>query len=166
MKHFKLSKYSNSDYENTDDTWTSVSDIGHEFRNEILTRNDYLLVEDKYVEVLHLFLNRPQCNDFKVLRYEDNRGLETNNNSYFNISDPMLKIRGGEILSVDIMLVLFRLCLREVMWLRLQSKSGCYITFGYDFYVNIGVSDEVEIDKKLFESSGLFLRSEDDDPHE
>ena len=64
------------------------------------------------------------------------------------------------------MLIILRLCLREVMWLRLQSTSGCYITFGYDFYFNIGATDDVKIDKQLFESSGLFLRIEDDDPHQ
>jgi hypothetical protein len=166
MKHFKLSKYSNADYEDVESTWTSVSDIGQRFNNNILIREKYLLVEDGYIDVLHSFINCNKCGSFRVLRYEDNRGLKVHEGNYFNISEPMLKIRGGEVLSVDTMLVLFRLCLRETMWLRLQSESGCYISFGYDFYVNLGGPDNIEISQKLLDSSGLFLRTQAEDPHE
>jgi len=160
MKHFELKKNINEN----DTGWSSVSDIGKTFDGKILNQEDYLTVEANFIEVLHSFLLNGKCGSFSVRRFADDRGLAWAGDRYFDIDNPLLKIRGGETLEVDTMLTLFRLCLREIMWIRLESESGCYINLGRDLCAYLGVADDARIDFELITTLGLILEKTDEDP--
>jgi hypothetical protein len=163
MFHYKLSKYSRLE---KDESWTSISDINASFAEQKLTETEYLSWEDSYITVIMNFLDEVNVESLKIVRLEDNRGLEADDKRYFNLNDPYIKIRGGESLSDDRLETVFRLCLREVLWIRAEHINGTYVTFGYDFYVNLGSPKKLHADNLNTTQNKLYLRMQSEDPHE
>jgi len=121
------------------ETWTSVSDIGRSFENHVLTQEEYLAVEDAYVEAIHLFMD--SCN-VKTLTLKD---LEVNDESEGIVSLPAdhrhsnhESYVAGAQLSGKTLDGAARLTLREQIWCRLEAPGGFFVHFGYDFYMYIG----------------------------
>lgn len=50
MKKYKISKYDYSS--NYTEDWISIWDIGREYNGKILTYSDYILTENKYIELI------------------------------------------------------------------------------------------------------------------
>ncbi|GIU52753.1 hypothetical protein TUM4438_46180 [Shewanella sairae] len=160
MNHLRLSQFTNSD----EGSWSAVSDIGKIYNSKLFTQNEYMRVENLYINAIHNVLDVVGCGNFRISMYEDKRGYENVEARIFNIDDPYVKIRGGEYISNHLLYTLCRLCLRELMWLRLESDNGCYITFGYDFCVRMGIPENMEVLSVI--PDGIFLNKMDDDPHE
>ena len=159
MKHYQISKYSNQGY----DSWAAISDIGGFYDGKTFTKEAYLFTENLYIKFIDLFIS--QRNDpFKVTSLMDLRGTPDADKRFFNLNSPFVKLRGGEYLDKKTILIISRLCLRELMGIRLETDNSSYITFGNDFYLRIGVND---IDAHFFEKScidGLFIRQMSNDP--
>ena len=160
MNHFQLSKFSSQD----ENSWTAVSDIGNSYPGGILTQVQYLEMENLYIIAIQRILEAAQCGEFQIRMYEDNRGADNSERWFFNISDSLVKIRGGEYVSSNLLFTLCRLCLRELMWLRLESACGCYITFGHDYYIQFGIPMKYAELCKIIPKN-IFIDQIDDDPH-
>lgn len=164
MKHLSISKFENSD----DESWTSFSDIGKEIDGDVLTYDSYFNAESSYLEFIVQLLDLldMEASDFQIKTLEDNRGQYSEKSLYVGIEFPRLKLCGGDNLTNGELSSLIRLCLRDLMWLRLESKSGDYITFGHDFHMHVGVTKEINLDKFSFSISRLYIVPCDEDPHE
>jgi hypothetical protein len=164
MKHLSISKFENSN----DKSWTSFSDIGQEVGEDFLTLETYIKTESMYVDfVFELFkLSSMKVNDFKIKNLEDNRGQFNGENYYTGIEYPKIKLCGGENTNESQLSSLIKLSLRDLLWLRLESETGAYITFGHDFYLHVGIPEGIDLDESCFSRSHLNVTLCDEDPHE
>lgn len=146
MRFYRVTKY-NPSYRDINgsyilDDWTSVSDIGKKFNGSVLTENIYLQMEDNYIEYLSAFLKKTREN-FNAQCFEDKRDERSLKNYSFNLDRCIV---GSEtlrdIIAEDVLLV-SRMCLRELVWCKLESDFGDFIHFGYDYYMYLGFNDSV-----------------------
>lgn len=161
MKHYQISKYSDQE----SDTWSAVTDIGDIYQGERLSRKEYLRVENLYIRFIERLLVH-NATKYKVKFLMDLRGEDDADKYLFDIDSCNIKIRGGEYLDAESIITISRLCLRDLMGVRLEAESGSYITFGSDLYLRIGVSDDCEGYLDAIAINGLFVNQMDNDPDE
>ncbi|MEZ8107116.1 hypothetical protein [Vibrio cortegadensis] len=103
---------------------------------------------------------------YKVKFLMDLRGEDSADKYLFNLDSCHIKIRGGEYLDTHSIMIVSKLCLRDLMGIRLEGDKGSYITFGSDLYLRIGVSDDYEGCLDALVDNGLFVNQMDNDPDE
>lgn len=139
MNNVRISKYIDNNYKENGD-WTSISDIGKKFNNKILTRREYLSVENQYLncvdKILLLsdqsYLTINSFEHYKRVPWKDNQKIEMNKINRF-----------------------LRDCLREKCWARLIGNDF-YLHIGYDFYLYIGTSLDMNSIVKIVKENNLF----------
>lgn len=124
------------------DDWTSMSDIGSKFNSRIFTIDEYMLIEDKYIEFIKKFIS------INKLRLLSTHILESHN-SWEQIEEYELKFTGrcdkrflgvfnsisdNVEMSLEKTLVLARMILREYLWTSIKCGKNM-IRFGYDYYM-------------------------------
>ncbi|WP_434420112.1 hypothetical protein [Nannocystis pusilla] len=161
MPVFRISKYDPSLRDAagayTRKEWTSHGDVGKVFDGAVLTLDEYLAVEERYLELLDKFLGWGRVEKLKVC------GLEVYD------SDSLQRCRGDARpgLSEDVWLdgaairEVARLVLREVLWCRLEGQNF-YLHFGYDFYMYIGGAALIGAPPTV---TGLFVERIRESPH-
>ncbi|HEV2601884.1 MAG TPA: hypothetical protein VGT41_06360 [Candidatus Babeliales bacterium] len=160
MFNWRITKY-NPKYRNTNgvylkNEWTSYSDIEKQFSNEVLTFDDYIKIENRYIEATRLLM---KCANITSLHL-DSLEISDVDKEDVHLSASMVEVfdRLQEGLVVDLSMLddVVRLILREVIWGKLQTKNF-YVHFGYDYYMYVGSIDRsIEAIKKI-EDLGLFV---------
>mgnify|MGYP000872317245 CR=1 FL=1 len=155
MNHFSVNRSNSAEV----DSWSSISDVGSSFSDGVLTAEGYLEVENEYVNfVSHLLPSIDvEMSGYKIKSLEDRRGLFSLDEYCFGLDDPRVKLCGGELVSKCELLLIVRLCLRDLLWARLEKEDGSYITFGYDMNLYVGVRDEHITEIFSFKSDGLDI---------
>ncbi|MBV1881336.1 MAG: hypothetical protein KUG82_06865 [Pseudomonadales bacterium] len=161
MLHISISKFSDSD----DESWSSVSDIGKQVCGESLTKDEYLRVEGLYVKSVIKFAELAGFG-FRIRELEDRRGLIDDESPYFDLIDCKVKLCGGDEVSIEQMETLVRLCMREILWMRFENSQGCYISFGYDFYMHFGFPESMKLDPENLAFGELTAKHLEDAPFE
>jgi hypothetical protein len=161
MKHFQVSKYS----KDQDDEWTSITDIGRFFNGVVLTPEEYLRIENIYIEAIRVFIKH-NSKSYKVKFLMDLRGGDEADEWLFAIENPLITVRGGEYIDELPILPLCRLCLRDLMGIRLEADNGDYITFTYDFYCRLGISGDVGLCLPDLSRLGLTVNEMENAPNE
>ncbi|MBF0700281.1 hypothetical protein [Streptococcus danieliae] len=161
MLEIDLYKY-NLDNPTYIDDWTSISDIGKKFHGKILTYQNYLQEEDRYVntiqELLQFFhvqnLTVDWCSKFFSLRYHQKHGRLTSVQSQL-----YQKLDKGLIVNKNEIADIIRLNLRESIDCSL-SNSAITIYFGYDYYMAIKIADKSTLHSitNIIKRHGLFWR--------
>ena len=123
--------------------WTSYSDIGRAFRGERLTRPVYLAVEDAYVSAAVAFLREAEVTSVIV------RGLEAHVGRRCEIAE-------GQTIELRRLRTAIRRVLREDCWCRFE-RTGCYLHFGYDYYMYVGVPRPCSNAHAVARDLGLFV---------
>lgn len=147
MLRFRISKYDPRLRDNQGrylkPEWTSISDIGRTFAGEVLTAEAYLKVEDAYVAAIRDFLSACQIDSVRVTDLETRADLSSDCDKLtlsargVSLAD-VRAIREGALMSVETLDPVLRAALRELIWFRLSGHDGCYLHFGYDYYVYFG----------------------------
>lgn len=143
MNHYRITKYNPIFRKNgvyTKNEWTSISDIGQLFENNILTMNEYLKTENSYVNFYRNILADLFIHQMQIIDLELRKKAEWKNNQY---------LMGEEIF------VFIRQCLREECWAKLITEST-YIHFGYDYYTYMGTNIEFDKIESIARKYGLF----------
>ena len=131
MYCYRVTKYNpalrnvNGYYELED--WTSISDIGSIFNNQVLTEADYLRIENSYVETAISILEEAQISFLEITDLEQ-RGYE-------------IALKNGQKIYRDQWRDVVRSMLREDIWCRLWNNDA-YVHVGYDYYMYVGVQTE------------------------
>lgn len=142
MKEYRITKY-NPSYRNESghyldkEEWTSYSEVGDK-----VTLEEYLKVEQSYIESAIEFVKNSGVSILKV------QGLEDHDKSS-NL------VEGLEI-SLDSFGCVLKALLREEFWCKLESKNA-FIHVGYDFYMYIGVKALNSDCTKKAQQRGLFV---------
>jgi hypothetical protein len=105
--------------------WTSVGDIDRPFGGVVLTREDYQRVENSHVEAALAFIREAGCGSLLAVGVENHGGSPSAPAEDESLSGPRLEEA-------------IRRLLREEFWCRLEG-DGCFLHFGYDYYLYVGV---------------------------
>jgi hypothetical protein len=139
------------------DEWTSVSEVGKSFDGVILTFEEYRKVEDAYVSTALSFVSEAGLDALTITYLETHRVSQVRAEELRGIAfDPKLA-RKGMALSHEALDGVCRLVLREIFWCKLESESGFYIHFGYDYYMYIGSPVPSEKAITYGRQKGLFV---------
>lgn len=146
MNEYRITKY-NPQYRLNGvyckDEWTSMSDIGKKFEDSMLQPEEYLDVENRYIQC---------CMD--VMKAAGIKKLSVSNPEiYYNkVVLPKTVCEEGEMREI------IKWCLREMCWAKLKSKHF-FIHFGYDYYMYIGTELPITTVLNIAQSCSLFCES-------
>lgn len=129
MNEYRVTKYNPAFRDQfghyTKAEWIMFKDIGETFSGVLFTREEYERVEEAYVQVALSFLRESGLSSIRVAGIENhsNQSLDFDNDSVLPLD------RVGEII---------RQTLRAEIYCRFEG-SECFIHFGWDYYMYIGV---------------------------
>lgn len=157
MQGWRVSKYDPSRRDAVGryvhEEWTSVYDIGKSIAGQVLTVEEYLRVENAYIEtamVFHADAGAP----FLLARDVEIAGSNP------NIPGDVVSVppaEGQPIGRADLVAVI-RSCLREIFWCRLEAEEKlCMIHFGYDYYMYLTGMSLTAHTFDVARAGGLFL---------
>ena len=129
------------------DEWTAYSDIGQEFGGSVLTREEYLRVENTYVDAAIKLLDECGVSSLVIDSLENHLNYQSN---YVALSD-------GQRLRDESLREGIRSLLRGDFWCRLQDGTRAFIHVGYDYYMYIGVPCPAQNSVRAVQSAGLFV---------
>lgn len=125
------------------DEWTDFSDIGKAFGGVVLTREDYLEVENRYVECAVEIIEASQCKYMTIGYVADYQ------NKGYRYKD---RINGDQLRDV------LRDILRNETWCVLVNlKHKVQIDFGWDYYMHVICPLEETRLRRIVESHNLYL---------
>ena len=123
--------------------WTSISDIGRKFWDGLFTYGAYENAETAYIMVAMSFLQEAKESRMRVVELENSRHYP-------------VKFAKGSALEINDLETVIRQVLREEYWCRLESEQ-CFLHFGYDYYMYIGVPSVCPESVELASQVGLHV---------
>lgn len=124
--------------------WTSISDIGRMFDGHLLTYEEYMHVEKKYVECVSELCKKCNVLSLRAVQVEDHRDI------------PHWK--NGQDIDMSQLNDIIVDCLRENCWCKLQANEF-FIHFGYDFYMYVGCAMGYQHVKKIAQNYELHAEN-------
>lgn len=157
---WRITKY-NSAYRDENgsyiaDEWTSFSDIGKNFESGKLTFDDYIKIEDAYIQAITYFMD---CLGIETLQITDLEiGAKPSGNQFYSpeMMHVLDSLSDGKKVAKEQVGIIVRLVLRENIWCKLAAES-MYVHFGYDYYMYIGSKKPCDGAVNKIEQSGLFV---------
>ncbi|MVX58282.1 hypothetical protein E5983_01155 [Streptococcus danieliae] len=161
MPALSIHKYDKSNPNYVDD-WISISDIGASFYGKVLTLEDYLEVENRYVQTIEKILTLFNINSLEVRELEKSFSLQfQKKTSLLNSNQCQLyqQLDNGFLLTGATISELIRFNLREAVWCRLYSPD-LQIHFGYDYYMYVQSMDAETLEqcKEIIRKENLYYQ--------
>ena len=171
VKTYSITKY-NPIYRNENgvyerEEWTSICDIGKMIGGQILSKKDYLDVEESYVRAVELLLEYHGIDKLIIMQLEKHSNLSSVESSIMgydhNIySDEIIKAyhrcEEGLVIPKAGVNLYCKLILRENIWSILYSREIHFVViFGYDYYMKVICPKISEAVIAQIESNGLFV---------
>lgn len=143
MIEYKITKYdpqNRIDGKYTVHEWTSVSDIGKLFDDGVLTYDQYMQVERRYVDCCMELLQKAGVSKLLV--------------GFPEYYDEALQLPNVLSTESEIQRVIVG-CLQEKCWAKLENKNF-FIHFGYDYNMYVGTDLPIAQVWKISQKHGLF----------
>ncbi len=154
MNTFRVSKYDNQFRHNgiyQKNEWTSISDIGRLFDGVEFSVIEYERTENNYLKFITKICGQLGVNRMQIVGYED----------YLKLCS----YHEGQILeTVSEICNVAKDCLRENCWCKLVSPKLC-IQFGYEYYLYVSSSLELETMNRIVQDFHLFVENTDSPSH-
>jgi len=119
--------------------WTSFHDIGKSFDGKLFTLVEYNKIENHYLNVIQILFKKAGIFEMTL------KDFESCNSNDFKL-DRDLKYTLSEIREFS------RSILREELWALFQNSNDCYLHFGYDYYMYMGLPN---LDIKEIYNTGI-----------
>ena len=103
------------------DEWTAISDIGKTFNHELCTFENYIAVENAYVQAVLLFVDYLKIPSFLLTSLEDHDILERGTHLTTDMINLYKKIKKKQLIPKKELDPCIRLILREIIWGKLES---------------------------------------------
>jgi len=142
--------------------WIGFFQLGKKTGGDILTYDEYVKIENRYVLAAKLFLSFNNCSDIIIMNLEKQ---EIDDFSFYfrndekGLIETLNAVKEGGIVSGENIDNIIRLILREVIWAELFCKTdeSVAVRFGYDFYMYFNSPKKWEILIPEIEKIGLFV---------
>lgn len=142
MKRYIISKYVNNKFNEGD--WTDFSDVGLKFNNKILTMEDYVFIENKYINTIIQILERLKIDKLFIKDYtENNIKLNEKNGAVLTIEE-----------GVNLMVKLLRNQLTHCVF---YYPNKFRLSFGFDFYMYISCNIKERNMRNIAEKNNLYV---------
>lgn len=149
----------------TKDEWTSRCDVGKCYNGKTFEIEDYLKVEQQYIDAVLSIMDAAKCAYMTVHYLEADKKYivdRIKSSKFYDIDFPLLKslplITEGRKIHYNKIDGVIRLALREYLYVVLcNRKHKLQIEFGYDYYMKILSSLSNAILQDIVCKAGLFL---------
>ena len=132
----------------------SYSDIG-----EILTSDEYILIENNYIEAVKIIMELNKCEDLNIRyleKFSYRKGLTVEEDK--KLYKEYIKIEDKQKINYKNIEIILKLILRNIIWCDLINLSKrLYIRFGYDYYMYFNTKIKVDLYQDKIRKLGLFL---------
>jgi len=159
--HYQVTKYNpcNRDVAGRylKNEWTSYCDIGKSFCDGILSFDDYIDVENKYIESVLQFMNGNQIRLLSIVALEKKKNPKYDPHTTALMTDVFEDVKNGDAVTADIIDVICRLILREFLWCKLEANQVMQVHFSYDYYMFILSRSSCNGVVQNIERRGLFV---------
>lgn len=140
-------KYRDSNGAYTKNEWTSISDIGKNFDGKIFTRDEYIEIEDKYLDAIEIFINYHNIKKIRLVNLE--------NYNDFNLKG--IELKDYNVYPNKEALIIAKYILREDFWGELKGENGIEICFGYDYLMSFKSNTSFKEVIRTIENLGLYV---------
>lgn len=161
MKVYSITKYSDDESIKKND-WIAISDIGGTFNGVKLTSEKYKLVEDSYVNAIRMIAEYMGLESFRVKNVNKWMNLKNEVKQYHYkelYNDYMIQLfeqlNDSSVLTLDELLVLIRLLLREDIYAIVYVPYRLKIFICYDYLMGVHSSKGLEGLFEKMRNSGL-----------
>ena len=149
----------------TIDEWTSRSDVGKCYNGKTFSIEEYLKVEQQYIDVVLSVMDTAKCAYMTINYLEADKDYivdRIKSSKFYNIDFPLLLslplVAKGKKIYYKKIDNLIRLALREYLYVVLcNNKHKLQIEFGYDYYMKISSSLSNTVLQEKVSKVGLFL---------
>lgn len=160
MFNFRITKY-NPIYRDEQrrylrDEWTEYRDIGKKYNNEIVTLNEYLKVENTYIQAVFELMKCNKITSFQVTRIE-RYDPEEDPNTTQEMINTYKKVKNRSFISGKEIEDICKLTLRGRFWGLLRNKNNMEVRFDHDYYMFIKSKSICKEAISNIEKSGLFV---------
>lgn len=169
MDWHEIVKYSPKNYDNNGaykiDEWTSRSDIGKCYNGKVFTLDDYLKIEQQYIDAVLSIMSATESKYLTINYLEINKDdiiEHIKSSKFYDIDSPLLQslslLKENNRISYEQMSCVIRLCLREFAYLELSNNEHkLKIEFGYDYYLRVLCSLDNTVLQSIVDKAGLYL---------
>lgn len=166
MKEYSISKYRPDLYDGNGcylrNEWTSFWEIGRNFYNGILSEEEYLKIEQRYIDVAVTLARLSGCSYLIINHLEcenDIRDSFSQRSCNKQLLEAAQNMKQGLRVSVSSCSDYLRLCIREFCWAVFSNKLHDFsIDFGYDFYMHVKTSLPQFQVKEIVSVNNLYIR--------
>ena len=166
MGDYSISKYQPELYDDTGcyrrNEWSSVGDIGKTFYNGVLSIDEYMKVEQRYIEAAMTLARLSGCTYLTISNLEGQEDImDFVNVKPYNIELSVIaqKIKQGLRVRISDCADYLRLCIREYCWAIFANHSHNFsIDFGYDLYMHVHTDLPESQVEEIASAFNLYLR--------
>jgi hypothetical protein len=161
MFSYRVTKY-NPAYRNEQgwylrDDWTEYGDIGKKYNNEIVTLDEYLKMENNYIQAVIAFMQCNKVTSFQVTKIERGYDPAEDPNSTQGMINIYRNIKNRSLISENNLENICKLMLRRYLWGLLRNNKLMEIRFGHDYYMVIKSKLACKKTVTNIEKLGLFV---------
>lgn len=144
-----------------EDEWTSISDIGKSYNGNEFTFDEYIKIENRYVEAVFLIMDFFKSTEVRITHiFKFQNKNRFNKHNSFNLFETYKKIEIGSIIkNRNEIAELIKLRLREhiaELEITIDNRSRTEILFGFDYYMYLKTNKDVSVLLKQINEIGLF----------
>lgn len=135
--------------------WVGIFELNETFGGKTFTIDDYLEVEEKYVNAAVRFFKETNEESLTLRNWQK---YESGNISVepFGL-DISANFTDGQSISIDSLPVVIRMLLRDIAHCEIEIKDTFFIHIGWDFYMYIGSAVSLPAAIDDVNKSGLFV---------
>ena len=139
--------------------WTSCSDIGKATPQGVLSREEYLRIEQLYVAAVERVVGVLEPGSVRAhdVEFWEDASDALTTVGLDDVFDGSAAPIEGEPLAGDRLVNVVRRCLREVAWLELAAEPRLLIHFGYDLRILAATKMPLDPALQTIRSDGLFV---------
>ncbi|VXB16021.1 conserved hypothetical protein [Bacillus sp. 349Y] len=169
MKHihhqWRVTKY-NPDYRDEHghytlvEDWTSPYEIGKTFDGKELTLEDYLRVEEAYIDSAIAFMEESGIHSVRVLGLEGRITEEDRASFLYESEFGGGVLKEDSLIDLEVMRLIIKMVLLDFIWCQLYDGDRFFIHLGTDYYIYIGSHVDCPSAIEWSTTNGLFVEKE------
>ncbi|MCG7379134.1 hypothetical protein MH215_19140 [Paenibacillus sp. ACRSA] len=125
------------------DEWTCPSEIGKVIQGNIFTLEQYLLVEEAYIDTIMVFLKEAELQTLRVIQVSDRSiSQEDQHSVLYEQEFSQILIQEDGVYNTDEIRTICKMILRNYADCQLYAKDHFFVHCGWDYYMFIGSSHD------------------------
>lgn len=143
------------------DHWTEISDVGKTLEGELVTKEEYLRIENDYINAVVEILKDSKQEYLRLVGFNQERYQESitdNSNKWFHdVTFENLNLFEDKKVSLEEIPIVIKLNLRRYIDTSLEIMNKYYVQFGYDFYMYVGSPELSNLVMDKLNSTSVFI---------